>query len=103
VYVTQNQLQAFGENGQKELNVDFDQPINTHADVYQFSSDDIKFGILEKKGGRIHLINLDGQNYKGFPLKGNSRFSIGFFKSSAYRFNLIVGGEHNFLNNYLIE
>ena len=103
VYVTQFQLLGFNENGQKILSVDFEQPISTHTDTYQFSANDIKFGILEKTSNRIHLINLEGKNYMGFPLKGNSRFSIGFFKSSAYRFNLIVGGEHNFLNNYLIE
>lgn len=103
IYVLQNQLLAFNGAGRKELEVDFNQPINIHTDIYQFSANDIKFGIVEEKSGRIHLLGRDGKNYQGFPLKGNSRFSIGFLKSSAYRFNLIVGGEHNFLNNYRIE
>lgn len=103
VYVTRNQLQSFNSDGQQEMVVTFDQPILIRTDIYQFSATDIKFGIVEQNTGRIHLIGRDGKNYRGFPLKGNSRFSIGFLKSSAYRFNLIVGGEHNFLNNYRIE
>lgn len=103
VYVTRNQLQSYNSESQQEMAVTFDQPILIRTDIYQFSATDIKFGIVEQNTGRIHLIGRDGKNYRGFPLKGNSRFSIGFLKSSAYRFNLIVGGEHNFLNNYRIE
>ncbi len=103
VFVTENQLLSFNNEGKTELEVSFDQPILIHTDIYLFSANDIKFGIVEKNGGQIHLIDRNGKNYQRFPLKGNSRFSIGFLKSSTYRFNLIVGGNHNFLNNYRIE
>jgi hypothetical protein len=103
LYVTEDQLRLFKQSGQEKINISFDKPIHVMADIYQFSSSDIKFGVVEQSGGKIHLINRDGSNYNGFPLKGLSRFSIGFLKTSAYRFNLITGGEHNYLYNYRVE
>ena len=101
--VTNINFRIFNSSGNEEVNIKFSDPLVIHADIYRFSSSDIKFGLTEKNSGKIHLLDGDGKNHKGFPLKGNSRFSIGFMKSSAYKFNLIVGGEYNFLNNYAVE
>ena len=64
-------------------------------------------GEFDSIGGQprndIARINADGSLYEGFPLEGSTRFSIGYFKSSDSRFNLIVGSENNFLYNYSIE
>lgn len=82
---------------------EFDKEINLNVDLYQFSSQNIKFGVTELKGNNIYLINNDGSFYKGFPLIGKSRFSIGFLKSSSVKFNLIVAGTNNYLYNYRVE
>ena len=103
VFVTEKLLISFNHEGKKKMEVLFEQPIKLHADLYQFSANDLKLGVVDQDAGKVHLINDDGTSYRGFPLRGNSRFSIGFLKSSTYRFNLIVGGDHNFLNNYRIE
>lgn len=89
--------------GKKLFDKEFDNEINLDIDRYQFSAQNIKFGISEKDAGSIYLLNSDGRTYKGFPLKGNSRFSIGFLKSSASRFNLIVGGTENYIYNYQVD
>ncbi|MCU4163132.1 hypothetical protein [Carboxylicivirga caseinilyticus] len=81
----------------------FDHEINTSVDLYQFSSQITKFGVSELNGNKIFLINGDGSVYKGFPLIGKSRFSIGFLKSSSVKFNLIVAGVNNYLYNYRVE
>jgi hypothetical protein len=79
------------------------QRIQTIGDIYQFSATDRKIGLVSEDASLIYLYNGDGTLYKGFPLKGTSRFSIGFLKSSAYRFNLITGGENNYIYNYRVE
>jgi hypothetical protein len=91
------------ENGKELFEKEFDKEINQNVDLYRFSAQNIKFGISEKTGGNIYLLNADGKTYKGFPLKGISRFSIGFLKSSASRFNLIVGGAENYIYNYQVD
>ncbi len=103
LFITEDRLVGFNKNEEAEFDVKFEQPVLPHADIYQFSPADIKYGIVEKSGDKIHLIGNNGKNYQGFPLKGNSRFSIGFMKTTAHRFNLIVGGDNNLLNNYSIE
>jgi hypothetical protein len=80
-----------------------DKEIQITGDVYKFSASDHKIGLISKDASQIYLFNSDGTLYKGFPLKGTSRFSIGFLKSSAYRFNLITGGENNYIYNYRVE
>jgi hypothetical protein len=102
VYVTENRFQLFDEKGNLAASRIFEEPVLINVDLYQFSSSDIKFGLVEQHGGHIHLLNLDGSEYEGFPLKGISRFSIGFLKSS-YRFNLLTGGENDYLYNYRVE
>ena len=72
-------------------------------DKYQFSSGNFKLGLTEQSGQHIFLINSNGSTYKGFPLRGSSRFSIGFLKSSSSRFNLVVGGDNNYIFNYRVE
>ncbi|WP_088653577.1 DUF3352 domain-containing protein [Geofilum rhodophaeum] len=100
---TENQLRLIDQEHKSLFNVTFENKIQPLADVYRFSASDTKFGVVEQEGGKIHLINSDGSHYQGFPLKGTSRFSIGFLKSSAYRFNLITGGPYNYLYNYRVE
>jgi len=97
------QLKCINASGKKLFEKDFDEEINLDVDQYQFSANNIKFGVCEKDNGQIHLLNKDGMAYKGFPLRGNSRFSIGFLKSSASRFNLIVGGDENYIYNYQVD
>lgn len=102
VYITENSVVIFNDKVKQVAKKEFENIVYPNVDVYQFSANDIKLGILEQKGGRIHLLNLDGSEYNGFPLKGVSRFSIGFLKSS-YLFNLITGGEQYYLYNYRVE
>ncbi|MCU4175896.1 DUF3352 domain-containing protein [Carboxylicivirga sp. N1Y90] len=82
---------------------EFENNIDLNVDVYHFSANNIKFGISQPEHEQIHLLNYDGKSYVGFPLRGKSRFSIGFLKSSSSKFNLIVAGSNNYLYNYRVE
>lgn len=103
VFITPHQLTIYNSGMKKTEVTELDKEIQTIGDVYKFSASDHKIGLISKDASRIYLFNSDGTLYKGFPLKGTSRFSIGFLKSSAYRFNLITGGENNYIYNYRVE
>ena len=94
---------CYDKTGQEVFEREFDAEINLKIDHYQFSSQDIKLGVYELDSKDIYLLNKNGKIYKGFPLKGCSRFSIGFLKSSSTRFNLIVGGLNNYIYNYQVD
>jgi len=103
VVSTPNSISCFDHNRHLDFSREFDKEIQLQTDVYQFSANNHKIGVVEKNGGHIFLINSNGKNYKSFPLVGHSRFSIGFLKTSSSRFNLIVGGSNNYLYNYRVE
>jgi hypothetical protein len=67
-----------------------------------FSNSARKIGVTDVGRKLIYLVDKNGNNTNGFPLKGASVFSIGKLSEKG-DFRLIVGGEDNFLYNYKIE
>ncbi len=101
--LSHNSLNLYTNKGDKVFSKHIEGNISLNADLYYFSSSNIKIGVYDEKNQKIYLLNNDGSIYKNFPLKGKSRFSIGFLSSSSSQFNLIVGGDNNYLYNYQIE
>ncbi len=103
VFILPNSFKIFDRSGKELVNKSFSNTMSLTIDKYQFASNNFKFGLLGNRNHHIYLLNSDGTTYKGFPLRGNSRFSIGFLKTSSSRFNLVVGGDNNYIYNYIVE
>ncbi|MFO8001884.1 MAG: DUF3352 domain-containing protein [Marinilabilia sp.] len=103
VFLTSGEMQIYGPGDELITQTEFDVPMRLTGDVYKFSSNDLKIGVVSKDESSIFLYNHDGTLYQGFPLKGTSRFSIGILDASAYRFNLVTGGENNYIYNYRVD
>ena len=71
--------------------------------IYTFSIKDKKIGIVDATHDYIYLVNNNGKLYNGFPLKGQTPFTIGRLGPEGKNFNLIVGGMDNFLYNYSVK
>lgn len=69
---------------------------------FVFSSADRKTGVYNQLNNQIYLIDKNGNNMKGFPLRGFSKFSIGKLSEKG-EYHLIVGGHDNFLYNYKLS
>jgi hypothetical protein len=82
---------------------EFSFPISGKPNLYEFSANNRKIGIVCHDENRIYLINSNGELYAGFPLQGNTDFSIGFLTSGNSYFNLLVGNEDNSFFNYKME
>jgi len=96
-------LTVTNQDGERIFDYKVRGKISEMPDIYKFSASDVKIGITDRSRNLIYLLNSDGSLYKGFPLEGTTRFSIGYFAGSDSRFNLIVGSENNFLYNYSIQ
>lgn len=103
IILNNNQLTAFTDDGNKIFSHSFDNPINIAPSVFTFSKNDVKVGVTDTISHQIYLINNDGSIYDGFPLSGNTGFSVGVFSGGQGKFNLVVGGESNFLYNYRVN
>ena len=96
-------LNVVYSNGRKNFRYDFNEPISARPNIYAFSGNNKKIGVVTRNDNRIHLLNSNGSVYKGFPLDGASSFSIGFLSRDSRRFSLVVGNSDSFLYNYLVK
>lgn len=103
IFMDGNKLEVFSRDKKQKFSHTFKNVIDLKPTIYQFSSLDRKIGVVSTRDHSIFLFNNDGSTYENFPLIGQTLFSIGRFKSSSGKFNLIVGGEDNFLYNYAIQ
>ncbi len=103
VIVTKDKVVSYSAGGSKQFEIEIDGDLALCADIYQFSSTNQKIGVYDQLDNKIYLINNNGKIYKNFPLKGSSRFSIGFLTNNKSHFNLVVGGENSYLYNYTVQ
>ncbi len=103
IFLDQQELQVFNSSGKQRFSYKFPGKISNKPAIYRFASNNLKIGVVASFGHKIYLFNKDGTLYKDFPLSGQTAFSIGRFKNSTSKFNLIVGGEDNFLYNYAVQ
>jgi hypothetical protein len=103
IFADKNILEVVDIKGKRLFSFKINSDIRTLPDIYQFSASDLKIGLTDTDSNQIYLIDSDGSLYEGFPLEGNTRFSIGYFAGSDSRFNLVVGSQNGFLYNYSIE
>jgi len=103
IFLDKNKLEVFKQNGSEIFDYKFDEKIESAPFYYYFSYDDRKLGVVSKTTNEIFLFNSNGNIYEGFPLKGNTPFTIGYIGESHNQFNLIVGTQYNFLYNYSVN
>ena len=103
IFLDSKQIDVFEESGNKLFDHKFKNSIQHEPIYFHFSYNDRKIGVVSKKANKIYLFNSNGETYKGFPLEGNTPFSIGFLEKSSRKFNLVVGNKYNFLYNYSVN
>lgn len=103
VFVDGDELTVMDENGKKLYDEDFRNPIKHQPNIYTFGPKLKKVGIVDSDANRIYLFNPNGKLHDGFPLQGNSEFSIGKMSDDSGSLNLIVGSEGGNLFNYTLN
>ena len=103
IFVDGKKLVVYNSEGKEKFSYEFKNEIKLKPIIFSFSSRDKKIGIVSDLDHQIFLFNNDGKLYSNFPLSGQTLFSIGKFRNSSNKFNLIVGGEDNFLYNYSVN
>jgi hypothetical protein len=96
-------LHVYETNGSEILEKEFSSTISGAPAIYRFSRNKCEIGICLKHDNELHLINTNGDNHKGFPLKGNTAFSIAFSKGTQKGFYLFACDDRNFLLNYSVK
>ncbi len=103
VFADGNEVTVLDETGKKLFSQKLDGPIGHLPNIYTFSAGLKKVGVTDETSNRIYLFNPDGKLHQGFPLHGNSEFTIGKLSESNTGLNLIVGSEGGKLYNYTLN
>ncbi|MFP4605302.1 MAG: DUF3352 domain-containing protein [Bacteroidales bacterium] len=103
IFLDNNTLKVYKQNGEKLFTRNFDTKISGPPLYFEFSAREHKLGLVAREANEIYLINQDGKLYEGFPLQGNTPFSIGFLEQPKRNFNLIVGNKYSFMYNYSVN
>ncbi len=103
IFLDENKLEVYESNGKKLFSREFDSEITDPPIYFHFSYKDRKLGIVSEEANEIYLLNGNGEIYDGFPLKGNTPFSIGYLDTPKRNFNLIVGNKYSFVFNYSVN
>ncbi len=104
IFLFDDKLLVMRRPGREAFSRRFDGQVDAYAPVvYTFSQKDRKIGVTDATHGDIYLVNNNGSLYEGFPMKGRTQFTIGRLGPARQGFNLIVGGEDNFLYNYSVK
>jgi DNA-binding beta-propeller fold protein YncE len=100
VFIDNQKLIVIDENGKKLFTEKFKSAITNYPNIYTFSPKEKKIGVVNQSENRIYLFGPDGNLHQGFPLHGNSEFSIGKINSGSNYLNLIVGSNDENIYNY---
>ncbi len=103
IFLDKNRLSVFDQSKKELFNYAFEYEPHLPPVIYTFSSDDRKIGITLHNQNKIYLLNGNGTMYPGFPLGGQTLFTIGKFTPADKNFHLIVGNSQNFVFNYKIK
>jgi hypothetical protein len=103
VILDRDRLDVYSRNGSLLISREFSVPISCAPAFYYFSANDRRIGVVSREKGQIFLVDSDGEICEGFPLAGNSAFTIGFLQDDRQNFNLIVASGNNFLYNYTLN
>ncbi|MHC1703409.1 MAG: hypothetical protein AB9846_05825 [Tenuifilaceae bacterium] len=103
VFLDGRQLYIFSQNKTIIFKYKFDKDVLPNVLSFNFGGANKKFGVVSSLSNEIYLLSGNGTLYDGFPLKGNTLFSIGHLTSNQTEFNLFVGSPSGTLMNYSIK
>ncbi len=103
VFIDGNELTVMDEKGKRLFSKKHSNIIKHMPRIYSFSQDLKKVGVVDATLNRIYLYDPAGKLHDGFPLQGNSEFSIGKLSNNSDKVNLLVGSEGGLLFNYTLN
>jgi hypothetical protein len=77
IAMDEKKLVTYANDQRAQFRFSFEQPVNLIGGLYRFDNNDIRIGAVTVASEELYLINKGGVMAAGFPIKGNSLFSIG--------------------------
>ena len=102
IFTEGKKLAVYGSDGKLLFEHSFPDAISEMPCICSYGTGTTQIGIT-LGDNKIYLLDKNGKVIKGFPLDGDTSFSLGKFNDGITWYNLIVGGNGNNLLNYRID
>ncbi len=99
VFLSSEKLSVFNQDKLLAMSFGFESPASTTASIFQFGENDVRIGITCPQASEIHLLNKGGADSEGFPLPGQTMFSIGRINGET-GLTVIAGINGKYLSAY---
>lgn len=102
IFLTNNELKVFSTDKTLLFNYEFEEKVIPQLLYFTFPNGKGKIGVVSKEKNELYLFNDTGSLYKGFPISGNTAFSLGDINNEGF-YNLITGSSDNNIYVYQLE
>jgi len=103
VFVDKDEMCFYSSTGKKMFSYTFDEKIVNPVSIFENKLGAIKIGIVSSKENKVYMFNCNGSLESGFPIQGNTIFSVGTFSADIKKAYLLVGSTDNSLYNFEIK
>lgn len=103
IYSYNNTIKIFSDTYKILLEKKFKLSISFPPQAYFFDDKFIGIGVCLEKLNKSYLFDIKGNNFKGFPLNGNTPMIILSNKKTDSTFKTILGDNANYLFSYNID
>jgi hypothetical protein len=103
VFIDRDKLDIFNQSGEKLGSRKLDGNTDGPPCFYIVTGNVRKIGLTIASKNEILLINGDGSLFNGFPLDGQTLFTVGNLEKASTFQNLLVGSDEAYLYNYAIK
>ena len=100
VFLNRDELMVFGEDKEIVYNKSFDRIIAHRPLAYNLPDKDLKIGVVSEKSDELYLFNPDGSLSDGFPLYGNTNFTL---MHNSGKTSLVSGAHGNYIFIYSLQ
>ena len=101
IYTLKNRIVVMDNKGKLLFEKHWEDSELDFSYIYRFSARDSRIGIMDGKGERLFLLDMKEVS-KGFPIRGNSPFSIAFGDNGSAGFYLFAGSDGTHLLKYRV-
>jgi hypothetical protein len=99
IYADEKTVSAFNRNKEQVFKLNLPDNITHRLYTYRFSPSDLQLGIITGEANKVYLIDNKGEIQNGFPVYGNTPFSIRTFSGNEH-FSLIAGNSSTKIISY---
>lgn len=99
IFLTADKLAVVNQDKITAFSFGFESPAMCCATLFRFGDNDLRIGVTCPQASELHLINRGGADSEGFPLPGQTQFSIGQMNGEN-GYTLIAGINGKYLTAY---